>query len=273
MSLVTPENIGRPGKGGWKITAAGRIVRSMKMRPERVLVLAKDLEETGKGRKIGKAVNGKVKKRRQKPALVRARRKSIDMIQWGSVHLKGAFLDVETGVRNVAHDVMGMESIAEQGQDGRTIVEDDEVSRTRSLSPSPSLAVPSASPVPTDTHMSLEVEKSKSLNLLRSLFGNEGDGEWGGKESVSELDIDEETRREDDGSLPPKETEAKVDMDGNEVEYIDHIPAEPEPNPQPPSKTNTMTTTKKLKDLFAVREDEGSRFFCYPFVLISVTLC
>jgi hypothetical protein len=38
-----------------------------------------------------------VRKRREKKPLIRARRNTIDIIAWGSVHLKGVFLEEVEG--------------------------------------------------------------------------------------------------------------------------------------------------------------------------------
>ncbi|KAF8622391.1 hypothetical protein AX15_007045 [Amanita polypyramis BW_CC] len=79
MSLVTKENA--DGRPGWVVTPLGRVMRPMKMKPLRPLT---DMDaKIGKGRKGKK---GKVE--------TRARRRKIDMLTYGSVQLKGVFMDV-----------------------------------------------------------------------------------------------------------------------------------------------------------------------------------
>ena len=85
----------------------GRIVRPVRMRPERPLmpqtrsVLGRDTK-----RKVGgKETGGKEKKMRVKEPDTRARRRTIDPTKWDSVHLKGMFLDVVTAPRERDEDV------------------------------------------------------------------------------------------------------------------------------------------------------------------------
>ncbi|KAF8624143.1 hypothetical protein AX17_007206 [Amanita inopinata Kibby_2008] len=95
MSLVTKENAhSRPG---WVVTPLGRVLRPMKMRPLKPLTGVDSATATAtatvvKGRE--NLAEKKSKKRREKKVEVRARRKKIDMLKYGSVHLKGVFVDV-----------------------------------------------------------------------------------------------------------------------------------------------------------------------------------
>ncbi|KAG9318926.1 hypothetical protein JVU11DRAFT_1039 [Chiua virens] len=71
---------------GWIVTPSGRVVRPMRMRPERPLEpMRNDLD--------GSKTKANAKKKRSKQPLVRARRRLIDPTKWDSVYLKGLFLD------------------------------------------------------------------------------------------------------------------------------------------------------------------------------------
>ncbi|KAK2463348.1 hypothetical protein APHAL10511_004659 [Amanita phalloides] len=82
MSLVTKENA--HVRQGWVVTPLGRIVRPVKMKPPRPLATM--------DASVGKA-DGRKKKKTAMVGL-RAKRKTIDMLKYGSVHLKGFFMDV-----------------------------------------------------------------------------------------------------------------------------------------------------------------------------------
>src|SRR6267154_2127465 len=104
MSLVTPFNVSN--RKGWKTTTMGRMVRPLRMRPERPLppqagpafqrrTLVKAARKDGKEKAT--------KKRAREPA-TRARRRTIDPTKWDSVHLKGMFLDVVTAGRVIREE-------------------------------------------------------------------------------------------------------------------------------------------------------------------------
>lgn len=141
MSLVTPENV--EGRGGWKVTPLGRIVRPVRMRPERPLPpINEDKEKKLTARALkkkgadGKGEDKKKKKKRIKEPDVRARRRTIDVTRWGSVHLKGMFLDLEVlGTRRdvdekkvddveMESDESESEGEAEIGKDGEAEEQD-----------------------------------------------------------------------------------------------------------------------------------------------------
>ena len=86
MSLVTPENAAtRPG---WHVTALGRIIRPIRMRPDHPLPDPQQSASTA-----GKSKSGGKKRKRVREPPTRARKRKIDPIKWGSVHLKGALLE------------------------------------------------------------------------------------------------------------------------------------------------------------------------------------
>ncbi|KAJ7226133.1 hypothetical protein GGX14DRAFT_349652 [Mycena pura] len=93
MTLVTPENAA--GRPGWKVTEMGRVVRPIRMRPERPLppplAGATAVSKRSTVASDSKKRARKAKKRRDPDS--RARRRTIDVTRWGSVHLKGVFLE------------------------------------------------------------------------------------------------------------------------------------------------------------------------------------
>jgi hypothetical protein len=89
MTLVTPENASQ--RSGWKVLPSGRLIRPARMRPAHPL--PPPLDFLRKAEKEKNSAGGKAKKARVKPPSTRARRKTIDPVRWGSVHLKGAYLD------------------------------------------------------------------------------------------------------------------------------------------------------------------------------------
>ncbi|KAF9485516.1 hypothetical protein BDN70DRAFT_927457 [Pholiota conissans] len=100
MSLITTENVTE--RPGWKVSALGRITKPVKMRPAHPLPeITEDAKKKPGAVKFSDAkksgVEGeKKKKKRTKDPDTRARRKVIDMTTYGSTHLKGMFLDLDT---------------------------------------------------------------------------------------------------------------------------------------------------------------------------------
>jgi hypothetical protein len=275
MSLVTANNVGSPGKGGWKVTTMGRIVRNIRMRPERVLVLARDLQQAGKmsHKKHKLGVNKRARERREKKPVVRTRRKTIDMIAWGSVHLKGVFLDVEGGRSGIDEQRMEVDSgngnDASEGEDGVKEALPSTRLLSQPIAPASSISTPLQDP-----YTSLLLEKSNSLNLLKSLFG---DDEWVGKERIPDSDVDEERGESEDVEMgvdaknQSEEVDAQMeeeDDSGNETANED-LPPEPEMRlgPDLPSQRQT-TQAKKLKDLFAPQEEGPFSLFLLSYKLI-----
>jgi len=152
MSLFTLENVGN--RAGWKVTALGRMIRPARMRPMRLLV---DLVESTK---IGK-INGIVKMKRK--SLTRMREKMIDPIHWGSIYLKGVFLDAER-----------VPNAREQDNKHRSYDEDGDVIADTNIH-GPAETLPSAFLSPTD----MALEKERSMASLQSLARNSEHNEWG----------------------------------------------------------------------------------------------
>ena len=222
MSLVTLANVN--DRSGWQVSSLGRITRPVRMRPERPLpeTQQEELKPTTEGE------NKKKKNKRFKDPDSRARRRTIDMTKWGSVHLKGMFLDMPAlGMKRLKLDDVYDPRIESDGNEGSGDDNDKmKVSQSsdRTVSsqtpPSPPLhtnsnnisgdiptTLPTSSiksrsrlsdgrvplPLP-NNNIDLEVEKTKSLNLLGSLFGGNDDN-WVHPESVgSDIDVDELTK-------------------------------------------------------------------------------
>ena len=113
MSLVDPSNAS--SRSGWKVTAMGRIVRPIKMRPEKPLPPQLHSAQTANRK------DGKERKKRAKDPDYRARRRMIDPTKWDSVHLKGMWLDVITAPKErepMDSSVAGEEDSEDISMDG-----------------------------------------------------------------------------------------------------------------------------------------------------------
>ncbi|KAG6810476.1 hypothetical protein H0H92_011711 [Tricholoma furcatifolium] len=277
MSLVTPENVA--GRSGWKVTPLGRILRPVRMRPDHPLPPPN--EEKEKARLKGKKSldeGERKKKRRMKEPDSRARRRTIDVTRYGSVHLKGMFLDMEVmGTKPEGHlervhevEVVSQSSETESEEDEAVVEETD--NRTN-IHPAPEAVAPSAPPLPAeyapaskslpDDNTDIATEKKLTLDLLASLFGNKDDDDWVGRESVgSDIDEVEIGKRhrtivdvEDDGNFEvvPMDVDGPLPVDMEEedepAQAISDVPTQP-----PPTKQQQDT---KLKDLFAPREEDA----------------
>ena len=242
MAVVTPENV--VGRGGWKVTPLGRLVRPVRMRPEKPLPeqIPTTVTSKGKGKQPKDAKDaGKVKKRRPKDPPSRARRQTIDPLKYGSQQLKGVFL--ENAAANVALDKKAVpparppveensraESSSSEEEDENEEeleVEEDEVvhelpARVSPLpavqqrpqsppKPSPQTRITKPDPLPSDS-TDLAQEKNAALGLLQSLFGGRNDNEWGDKESLgSDVDMDE---------LAPRQTQLLAGDVEDDIEVV-----------------------------------------------------
>ncbi|KAG6844821.1 hypothetical protein H0H87_003388 [Tephrocybe sp. NHM501043] len=218
MSLVTPENV--VGRGGWKVTPLGRIVKPVRMRPEHPLPPPNEDKE--KARLKGKNKDGELKKKRKraKDPDTRARRRTIDVTRYGSVHLKGMFLDMEVlgtkvdgdqgRVREVEMESESSESEEEEAEVAEE-VSTDEVKEVVKMVVEEEIVPPKTAPQPIkevvpefptslpppaalsslpDDNTDIATEKKLTLNLLASLFGDKDEADWVGRESVGS-DVDE----------------------------------------------------------------------------------
>ncbi|KAJ7879245.1 hypothetical protein B0H14DRAFT_3082928 [Mycena olivaceomarginata] len=281
MTPVTPETAAQ--RASWKVTEMGRIMRPVRIRPAwplpppLVAAVPKKPKDTSKKDDSTK----KPKKRRDPDS--RARRRTIDMTRWGSVHLKGMFLEdagqaLETlsqdeVIEMMEADLSDSSSDSERGGDEPAVEAPVQAPPpTRAVGPvaAPGPIVPAKSPVqvvdstqreprvvpdpPAASDVDLATEKNQSLSLLNSLFAA-GDT-WAGRESVGS-DVDEEellkiggndARFEDDDAIEFVPMDVDVDVQEPEVRK------EVSPAPQPPPKAPTQAT--KLKDLFVSREED-----------------
>ncbi|KAF8552594.1 hypothetical protein OG21DRAFT_1498321, partial [Imleria badia] len=179
---------------GWIATPSGRVVRPMRMRPERPLEPIRS--ELGASK-----VKGKVKKR-VKPPPARARRRLIDPTKWDSVYLKGVFLDsvpvpfstsryVLPPPSLVKHDIVDEEDEEETDEDGA-----DSGVLSNPRQPVPQLvqddahAIPSAQQLPvaavTTEFIDVGDEANAALAMLGKIFGDKED--WDERESLDEME-------------------------------------------------------------------------------------
>ncbi|KAF9233725.1 hypothetical protein BU15DRAFT_53526 [Melanogaster broomeanus] len=258
---------------GWVTTPSGRIVRPMRMRPERPLGLTLNALSASKG-KDAKGTAGKVKKR-VKPAPVRARRRKIDPTKWDSVYLKGVFLE-SVSVSPTTGDVpkvSGGEEDEVLTNADDTEEEEEEEENTSDQGHSTKAPVPTSHEA-VDTN-DIRHESTAALALLGDMFGDEGD--WGGSESVDGME------GLDDGEAREKGTRADEEGDFEERPTADAVRASgknrldeevgkrtrdgdiemAEPDPVTSTDTSTSrpaqsTLQTNLKALFAPREEEAS---------------
>ncbi|ESK94936.1 ribosome biogenesis protein nop6 [Moniliophthora roreri MCA 2997] len=268
MSLVTRENaVQRPG---WKVMPSGRIVRPMQMRPERPLPPSTD------GQKTARPVK---EKKRVKAPDTRARRRAIDVTKWGGVYLRGSLLDGQITMASLQPERMAEEPEDKDGEedgegnedqrDGMIVDEDyrnDPKPTTSERQTKPPITKPAPLPpqettqVPNPLDSEIAQERTQNLHLLQALLG---DAEWGGRESDSDIDIDESRIIEggagddmDYEIVPVAQSESTVQQQSPPIVTI----ADPEAACEGASKGPAAAPAPKvtsLKDLFKPQEDEG----------------
>lgn len=224
MSLVTRENVA--GRGGWKVTPLGRVVRPVRMRPEHPLPpMQVDAKKKDTKKKDGddKGDERKKRKKREKDPDSRARRRTIDPTKWGSTHLKGMFLDMEVvGMKKMDFSLNARYADQEGGSDESDSESEDEhradeaatleepilIAPSPPVSPNTRTRTPSAEPIPPPAlalqrfpspqppsllpvNTDITLEKKQTLDFLASFFDGKDDSDWVGRESVGS-DIDEE---------------------------------------------------------------------------------
>lgn len=287
MSLVTLENVS--GRGGWKVTPLGRLVRPIRMRPEKPLPdqISTTTITKGKG-KQPKGVQVK-KRRRTKEPPVRARRRTIDPLKYSSQHIKGIFLEnaaatlvVESRSGPRSQQMAKEESSDESTSDeDENAADDDETdideepslhdsapiqnpaakqTQKLSLLPSPPTSPPKKSVDPPPDGTDLAQEKHAALDLLQSLFGNRDDDDWGDKENLgSDVDMDELAERGQGLSIGDINDDVEVVPMSVDDEEPEVIVATEETQATLPVKEDSAPAVKqaKLKDLFAPREEDG----------------
>ncbi|KAF7370177.1 hypothetical protein MSAN_00648300 [Mycena sanguinolenta] len=277
MTLVTAENAAQ--RPGWKVTDMGRVVRPVRMRPPRPLPppLVTSANKIAKNSKTNAATT-KPKRRRDPDS--RARRRIIDGTRWGSVHLKGMFLENAGQTIGDRSQAEALETVEATHTSSDSEDDDDipPVAGPVRPRPAPPAAKPvavaapatisqppmpdSRSQVVSDSvgrpDVDLTAEKNQSLSLLNSLFGAGDD--WGGRESVGS-DVDEEELLEIGGNTHFDETDDPIEFVPMDVDVRQPAVAAPSPEiieapptPQLPSKAPTQAT--KLKDLFVSKEKD-----------------
>ncbi|KAI6003136.1 hypothetical protein EDD15DRAFT_2227232 [Pisolithus albus] len=187
---------------GWVAMPSGRIIRRMRMRPERPV---EPMHAVGSGQRTrGKTSEkeGKKRKKRQVPPS-RARRRTIDPTKWDSTYLTGAFLDTVISPsfsprpflpsRSVAHPTVEprpIEPESDKEESNDVYVSSQNFTHVAPESQSPAQSVPTArfsgSSLRADIDIDIDQEISSARALLDSVLG-EAD-EWCGSESAGESD-------------------------------------------------------------------------------------
>ena len=277
MSLVTSENVVQ--RPGWKYSPSGRITHPLKIRSVRPLALEQDkitrLNSIQKNSLIRKGLDKKKTKTRN----IQAGERTIDMIEWGSTHLKGKFLDsVSLPVSNNSIDDVEVNgySSGEDAVSSNTV--DDEITAIpeKELPRNVTSQGQSDFCFPTQQNMlDMEREKVQTLNFISSLFGGDED-DWIGRESVGS-DVEMGELAEKDSSLTGDEpaVEEVPETAGNDSSNRRTVTHEVGPTKSPsgsqPAVVDLLanetpalvTTTTKLKDLFAPREEGDAQIFNY----------
>ncbi|TFK52093.1 hypothetical protein OE88DRAFT_1503997 [Heliocybe sulcata] len=283
--LVNPDVA--KSKKGYHVTETGRVVTVVRMRPAHPLGPTADAAKSIKVVKGGKVKKEKRGKEKKRDPSNRARRRTIDMVRYGSVYLKGAWLgeggtvsrtQVESEAATVAMEGSGAESsgnsdteeeisgVEERTEDGSSASsseyeesEDEESPVTQPISTLSARSTSHATAAPS-TSDDFAQEKTRTLGLLQSLFG-EGD-DWGGRESVSDIEIEDGRVQVD--SVPGEEEEGGEDEnedeemeDAEEVQQLVHVSTAKDREDVSQEEESEKKPTK-LKDLFAPREEEGA---------------
>lgn len=291
MSLVTSENVS--ARPGWKVTPLGRMMRPVKLRPERPLPIIQEAKVRVKQAKVlgGKNVDPEKKKKKKRitDPDSRARRRTIDMTKWGSTHLKGIFLENEAhlmgemkgGNVDIIEDVGDKASSEDEQEDSHSedqnlepmesppiprseLVENNLVTIPPPFASPPIAIVDANLQGLHDDNADVALEKAKSLNLLASLFQ---DGtEWVGQESV-DSDIDEEALTKGDKIIADDDDIGFEIVPIETAERTTNMRQEGRggeatiPDISQLNRTQTRVPKSKkttLKDLFAPREEEGT---------------
>ena len=251
MSLITPDNVAQ--RPQWRITPLGRLIRPTRMRPAHPLDPPLDPLRTKNVEKGSKMK--KTKKKRARPPPTRARRQTIDPLRWGSTHLSGIFLD---GIANPPPPPP-----RRSGPDGNAKGESTEVDEVEHIL-EVSDQTPSDGEQTAVTGLDLEAERASALDLLGAMFG-EANTNWGGAESIdSDVEmagVDADTPRAAPNWLDPTGFEVVPATHlprASQKEMVSSIGRQKGSTPTPETTNSAQPSTqKKLKDLFAPREEEG----------------
>jgi len=257
MDLVTIDNVA--DHPGWTVTSSGRLLRPMKMRPGRPLPPTVDDVKKDEGKK----------KRKVRTPDTRARKKAIDVTRWGGQRLKGVFLENLEIAPSTARkpSVIDVEESEESDSESDTLsnshlerISPPSMPISAPKPPSPPVTISQA--VVSSDPIDLAQEKLQTLTFIESLFGEK---EWGGEESVSDVedvqaatnptgdfDMDYEVVPKDDVDVEMEIREDEDEEEGDDEEESSPMTEAPIPTP---GATSSQT---KLKDLFAPRAEEGA---------------
>ncbi|CUA75592.1 hypothetical protein RSOLAG22IIIB_11865 [Rhizoctonia solani] len=190
MSIITLDTVSK--HKGWRRTPLNHLVRPMRMRPLRPLPSLCT-------RKLSSKIKLTKKLDKRKFKLTRARCTVIDPVRYGTVHLKDGDGLLGAEVVAVGRDEAEQMVVGRVGE--QVVIEDPDEQPPHSPTATPSIpstivsqrVLVSATPSPghnpsspalqhREEPLSLVHEKSSALALLGGMFGQ---GEWGGRESVS----------------------------------------------------------------------------------------
>ncbi|KEP47416.1 RNA recognition motif protein [Rhizoctonia solani 123E] len=270
MSIITLETASK--HKGWRRTPLNHLIRPMRMRPLHPL-------PSLRAKQVPSKTKLKKKLTKRKFELTRARCTVIDPARYGAVHLKDG-----DGLLGAEVVTVGMDE--EDKTSGEPVVAEQEPDEESSRSPTPTPPIPTPTvskqmPAPTtpepvpalsspapqtleNQDLSLVHEKSSALTLLGGMFGQ---GEWGGRESVSgdEMEImDVEAEVEVEYEVVPRvadevvrgagmeeqaEAEAEEDMSDEADEQEDEQTEDEQDEQESPIKHSS------LKDMFKPQEE------------------
>ncbi|KAF9221062.1 hypothetical protein BS17DRAFT_810201 [Gyrodon lividus] len=239
---------------GWVVTPSGRIVRPMRMRPERPLAPVLSVLTASKG-KDGRAKAGKVKKR-VKPPPIRARRRKIDPTKWDSVYLKGVFLDsVPVPLPTLVHIINTSMEPVEGGADedeamGEEADSEADLSDENESEPTGPPRVLSPPRLPASTQALSSSTNPERLKKGKALFASP---------ALLHREKGKSTRKPTVGS---ESARATGQFGSNECPDEEDVEMSKQGSPAASSASALKSTPagpqKLLKDLFAPREEETS---------------
>ena len=233
----------------------------MRMRPARPLDLPFDpLRATNVDKGKGKV--GWTKKKRTHAPPTHARKQTIDPLRWGSTHLSGIFLN-DSG--NPPPPRPSQPDGSAKGES----TEVEEVEHILEVSDQTPPGDDKTPPYTSGTEVDLAAERASALDLLSVMFGEAND--WGGAESVdSDLEMAADTGIPHAASGPLQSTNFEVSP-ADQREKESAVDKQTEATPAPTTTDLAPSTQKKLKNLFAPREEEGELLMIHGIVSLTST--
>lgn len=228
MAPVTPESA--PRHPGWRTTPLGHLVHPVRMRPARPLPPPPG--EQGKEKETEK----KKKKVKVRPVPTRARRRLLDPTRWGATHLSGALLE------NAVVSELAQRRVAVEASSSSVDDEDEDEENDAAEAAAPSKALDAIS-------TTLRDEASQSRKLLDALFAGTESDDWRARDAI-DSDLEELVQK-----LAPSADAAPMTDEEDADESMDDEDDEPED--EPPAAQPVQT--RSLKEMFAPREEEGTR--------------